>query len=97
MSLDNVHLQCIIVINMNIVNATVLRNNLSDALNEVNKGKDFLLVAKKGKITSALVNIDLFEDLLALSNKDYLKSIKEARADYKKGNIFSHDQIFGEV
>ena len=82
---------------MNIVNATVLRNNLSDALNEVNKGKDFLLVAKKGKIISALVNIDLFEDLLAFSNKDYLKSIKEARADYRKGNIFSHDQIFGEI
>ncbi len=82
---------------MNIVNATVLRNNLSDALNEVNENKDFLLVAKKGKITSALVNIDLFEDLLALSNKDYLKSIKEARVDYKKGDVFSHEQIFGEV
>lgn len=82
---------------MNIVNATVLRNNFSDALNEVSGSKDFLLVAKKGKITSALVNIDLFEDLLALSNKDYLKSIKEAREDYKKGNVFSHEQVFGEI
>ncbi len=82
---------------MNIINSTVLRNNFSDALNEINRNKDFLLVAKKGKITSALVNIDLFEDLLALSNKDYLMSIKEARADYKKGNIFSHGQVFGEI
>ena len=82
---------------MNIVNATVLRNNLSDALNEVSGDKDYLLVAKKGKITSALVNIDLFEDLLALSNNDYLKSIKAAREDYKKGNVFSHEQIFGEI
>jgi len=82
---------------MNIVNATVLRNHLSDALNEVSKNKEFLLVAKKGKITSALVNIDLFEDLLALSNKEYLRSIKEAREDYKKGNIFSHDQVFGNI
>lgn len=82
---------------MNIVNATVLRNNFSDALNEVSGSKDFLLVAKKGKITSALVNIDLFEDLLALSNKDYLESIKKARADYKKGNVFSHEQVFGEI
>lgn len=82
---------------MNIVNATVLRNNLSDALNEVSGNKDYLLVAKKGKITSALVNIDLFEDLLALSNNDYLKSIKAAREDYKKGDVFSHEQIFGEV
>lgn len=82
---------------MNIINATVLRNNLSDALNEVSGDKDYLLVAKKGKITSALVNIDLFEDLLALSNNDYLKSIKAAREDYKKGDVFSHEQIFGEV
>ncbi|MBU2632724.1 type II toxin-antitoxin system Phd/YefM family antitoxin [Patescibacteria group bacterium] len=82
---------------MNIVNATVLRNNLADALNEVGENKDFLLVAKKGKIISALVNIDLFEDLLALSNKNYLKEIKEARMDYKKGNVFSHKQIFGEI
>ncbi|MCL4377150.1 MAG: type II toxin-antitoxin system Phd/YefM family antitoxin [Actinobacteria bacterium] len=82
---------------MNIVNATVLRNNLSDALNEVNRNKDFLLVAKKGKITSALVNIDLFEDLLALSNKDYLKSIRQARAEYKNSDVFSHEEIFGEI
>jgi len=82
---------------MNVVNATVLRNNLSDALKEVSGKKDYLLVAKKGKITSALVNIDLFEDLLALSNKDYLKSIKNAREEYKKGDVFSHEQAFGEV
>ena len=82
---------------MNIINATVLRNNFSDSLKKVDKDKDFLLVAKKGKITSALVNIDLFEDLLALSNKDYLKSIKQAREDYKKGDVFSHEQIFGEI
>ena len=82
---------------MNIVNATVLRNNLSDALNAVSGDKNYLLIAKKGKISSALVNIDLFEDLLALSNKDYLKSIKKAREDYKKGDVFSHEQIFGEI
>lgn len=81
---------------MNIVNATVLRNNLSDAINETEK-KDYLLVARKGKVISALVNIDLFEDLLALSNKKYLASIKKAREEYKKGEIFTHKQAFGEI
>lgn len=81
---------------MNVVNATVLRNNLADSLKQVAK-KDYLLVAKKGKITSALVDIDLFEDLLALANKKYLASIKKARKDYKEGNILTHDQVFGEV
>ena len=82
---------------MNIITTTVLRNNLSDSLNEVISKKDYLLVAKKGQITSALVNIDLFEDLLALTNKEYLESIKKARIEYKKGNFFTHQQVFGEV
>ena len=82
---------------MTIVNVTVLRNNLADSLKEVSKKKDYLLVAKKGKITSALVNIDLFEDLLALANKDYVASIKKARKEYEKGDVFSHQQVFGKV
>ena len=82
---------------MNIINTTVLRNNLADSLNEVVNKKDNLLVAKKGKITSAIVNIDLFEDLLALTNKNYVKSIKKARKEYEKGDFFTHDQVFGNV
>jgi len=82
---------------MNIVTTTVLRNNLADTLKEVTSKKDYLLVAKKGKITSAIVNIDLFEDLLALTNKKYLMSIKQARDEYKKRNILSHDEVFGEL
>lgn len=82
---------------MTIVNATVLRNNFADSLREVSMKKDYLLVARKGKITSALVNIDLFEDLLALANKDYVKSIQKARKEYEKGDIFSHRQVFGKV
>jgi len=82
---------------MQTVNATVLRNNLSGAVRTVNKNKDYLLVAKRGKIVSALVNIDFFEDLLALSNKKYLAGIKKARDEYKKGQVFSHEDVFGEI
>jgi len=49
MYIDNVRLKCVIESNMNIVNSTVLRNNLSDVLKEVNKNRDFFLVAKKEK------------------------------------------------
>ena len=82
---------------MNIVNSTVLRNNLSDVLSEVNNKKDFLLVARKGKITSAIVNIDLFEDLLTFANKKYLASIKKARQEYKNHNFLTHEQVFGQI
>ena len=82
---------------MNVVNATVLRNNLSDSLNEVLNKKSYLLIARKNKIVSALVDIELFEDLIALSNKKYLASIKKARDEYKKKDIFSHEEVFGEL
>ena len=78
---------------MNIVNATVLRNNLADTIKEVGK-KNYLLIANRGKIISALVDVELFEDLLALK---YLKSIKKAREEYEKGEIFSHAEVFGEI
>lgn len=82
---------------MNVINATILRNNLSDAIKEIGKKKDYLLVAKRGKITSALVDIELFEDLLALTNKKYLASIKKARGEYEKGDILTHEQVFGKI
>ncbi|ABW67620.1 hypothetical protein Dole_1816 [Desulfosudis oleivorans Hxd3] len=36
------------------------------------------------------------EDLLASTSPDYLKSIKEARDDYKAGRIKTHDEVFEE-
>jgi len=35
------------------------------------------------------------EDLLASTSPEYLRSIKEARADYKAGRIKSHEEVFG--
>ncbi|MFC1790062.1 hypothetical protein ACFLZP_01105 [Patescibacteria group bacterium] len=95
--LDFVRFKCYVVDNMGVVSTTVLRNNLADAINEVSKKRDYLLVAKRGKVDSALVNIELFEDLLALANKKYLKSIKKAREEYQKGEMFTHEQVFGEI
>jgi len=82
---------------MNIVNATTLRNHLADTLKEVDKKRDFLLVSKSGQISSVLVNIDLFEDLLALTDTNYLASVRKAREEYKNGDVLSHDQVFGEL
>ncbi|OGG15057.1 hypothetical protein A2773_04155 [Candidatus Gottesmanbacteria bacterium RIFCSPHIGHO2_01_FULL_39_10] len=83
--------------NVSVINTATLRNNLADTISEISKKKDYLLVAKRGKITSALVDIDLFEDLLALSNKKYVESIKKARKEYEQRDVFSHIQAFGEV
>jgi len=82
---------------MNVLTTTILRNNLADSIKEVQENKDYLLVSNKGKITSAVFNIDLFEDLVALSNKDYVKSIQKARKEYEKGEVFTHEDVFGEL
>lgn len=78
------------------VKATVLRDHLADALEEVGK-TDYLLVTKRGRPVSALVNLDFFEDLLALAGTEYAQSIKEARADYQAGRTVRHDDLFGEL
>ena len=36
----------------------------------------------------------LIEDMLALSSDDYLRSIEEARSDYKEGKVQSLEEIF---
>lgn len=81
-----------------VIQSTTLRNNLSDVLDTVEeKDKEYLLVVRKGKVSAALVNADLFEDLLALANPKFIKSIKEAREQIAKGECFTHEQVFGEL
>lgn len=36
------------------------------------------------------------EDLLAATSPDYLKSIQEARADYKAKRVKRHEEVFGK-
>lgn len=80
-----------------LIASSVLRDNLADALKEVSSKEKYFLITQKGRPVSAIVNLDFFEDLLALSSPDYLKSIKEAREDYKKGKLFSHHEVFGAL
>lgn len=80
----------------NIISSTTMRANFSTTLDELAK-QNYLLVARRGKISHAIVNLDFLEDLLALNNKEYLSSIRQAREDYKKGKTISHDQVFGEL
>lgn len=81
---------------MNIITTTTMRANLSDTLDSL-KQENYLLVARNGKLNSALVNLDFFEDILALTNKKYLSSIRQSRQEFESGNTLSHDQVFGKL
>lgn len=77
-----------------IISSTELRSQLADMLKLATR-KDYFLIQKRGKITSAVVDIDLFEDLLALSDHTYLKTIRDARAEYQSGQVITHEELFG--
>jgi len=38
----------------------------------------------------------LIENLLAATSQDYLESIREARGEYKRGEIIPHEKLFEE-
>lgn len=75
------------------ISASDLRNSLADALDSVN-ADDILIVTRRGKKEHAIIDLDKLEDLLATSNPEYLRKIKEAR-DSKE--YFTHDEVFGDI
>ena len=78
------------------ITATNLRSNLAAALNSLSKN-DVLIVTRRGKKERAIVDIDKYEDLLAASDPEYLASIKRAREEYKKGEVVSLNDAFGNL
>ncbi len=40
---------------------------------------------------------DYFEDLIALSSKKFINSIKKAREDYRRGRVKSMEDILNEL
>jgi len=39
---------------------------------------------------------EFIENLLAATSPSYINSIREARAEYQKGKVYSHEQVFAE-
>jgi prevent-host-death family protein len=75
------------------ISASDLRNGLADALDAVNND-EILIVTRRGKKESAIIDLDRLEDLLATSDPEYLAHIREAR---ESKEYLSHDDVFGDV
>lgn len=78
------------------ITASNLRSNLAAALNSVSRD-EVLIVTRRGKKDRAIVDIDKYEDLLAASDPAYLASIVRAREEYKKGEVVSFNEAFGNL
>jgi membrane associated rhomboid family serine protease len=46
-------------------------------------------------IDNCMFVLDFFEDILALMSCKFIKKIEEARAEYKRDDTFSHEEVFG--
>lgn len=55
------------------------------------KPQDIISAVKRMKKTE---RDGFLEELLAATSPQYLRSIREARADYKNGRVYSHDEVF---
>lgn len=67
------------------------------------KGQELIEVkigVSLGNLISAINGLNeeekefLLENLLAATSPDYLRSIEEARADYRAGRVLSHEEVF---
>ena len=79
------------------VNTTSLRANFKDAMDHVKKSKKPLIVTERGIPTTVLIDIDEFEDYLTAKDKEFISSIKHARSQYIKNEVFHMEDIFGEI
>lgn len=79
-----------------IIDATVLRANLGNAIDEVKRG-NILEVRRRGKGEVALIDLSVLEDLLAVHEPEYLASIKQARAEAKSGKTVAFEDAYREV
>ena len=60
------------------------------------KVKDLTVVDFQSLMSNAFKDAmdDVIEDVLALTSNNHLKSIEEARSDYKEGKVKSLEEIF---
>ncbi len=79
------------------VTVTSLRENLNSAMDHVKSSKRPLIVTERGVPTTVLIDIDEFEDYLTAKDKDFIASIKKARTQYLKGNIFDMADVFAGI
>lgn len=63
----------------------------------MNNKISYLTIDKLKNLIRSIVNEtmeDFLEDLKALSSKDYVNSIKEARVDYRAGDFKGYTEVF---
>lgn len=79
------------------IQATALRNNFKDALDHVKSSKQPLIITERGVATTALVDIDEFEDYLMTQDKEFMEGLRESIAQKERGEVYSAAEVFADL
>ncbi len=80
------------------INSSLLRDNLSDTLDSVEKTKQqILLIQRHGETDAALVNVDFLEAMLDSLDKKLMTELKHARQQIKEGKTATFLEVFGDL
>lgn len=66
-------------------------------MDHVKSSKKPLVITERDIPSAVLIDIDEYEDLLSGKDKEFVASIKRARAEYKKGQVFDMTDVFADV
>ncbi len=79
------------------INSTKLRSNFKDSMDYVKNTRKPLVITERNIPNAVILDIDEYEDLLSGKDKEFLASIKKARAEYVKGNVIDMSDVFADV
>lgn len=69
------------------------RSNLAATLDAASSG-DVIIIKRRGKSDTAVVDADLLEDWLAIQSAEYIKSIATARSEKEE---IPFDEVFKDI
>ena len=79
------------------INTTKFSNNFKDTMDHVKKSKKPLVITERDIPSAVLIDIDEYEDLLSGKDKEFLATIKRARAQYLKNDVLDMSDVFADV
>ncbi len=82
---------------MKTIDTTTLRKNLSDAIKEVNRTGQPLVINHRQQAKAVLMDIGEFEDYLASQDPEYRQTIAKARVEVRAGQVVPFEKIYAEV
>ncbi len=74
-----------------------VRGRLSELVKKVSKMKKHLIITRNGRPEAVMLSPEELETLEVKADKKLLQSILRAEEDIKEGNIYSHQDVFGDV